>query len=436
MKLLGACVLGVLSLPAFAATNVHVVQGGGNALQAAIDSAADGDTVLVRGGSYTSCSITGKGLTVVGDPAGAATVETLRIAGTSADQTCVVTGLHVRTPPLTTANAAPSCVVLTSCAGSVRLVELTNEILTPHSSPAVFVDACDDVALARCAFTGSRGVSVTGELAFVGTIPGAGLEALGSRVAAHECSIRGGDGNDGAYHTGTVPFFPFPPTNGATGAEVRPNTTFVAHAGELRGGDGGNGLPGHCHPLTGLPVAGGPAANGGDGLRTSAAASSHVLGASLVAGGRGVGVGGSICTSMPAIAGPDGVEGSASSGPLVVFPGSATTLACPTHVRSGHSIAMTIGGTPGDFAVLALSLRAGWELVPFYEGALLFGAPARRIPAGLVPGSGVLSLTLPAEVLPPGVLARPRHVQAFAREPSGAPRLGGFGVVTILDPSL
>jgi hypothetical protein len=72
MKLLGACVLGVLSLPAFAATNVHVVQGGGNALQAAIDSAADGDTVLVRGGSYTSCSITGKGLTVVGDPAGAA----------------------------------------------------------------------------------------------------------------------------------------------------------------------------------------------------------------------------------------------------------------------------------------------------------------------------------------------------------------------------
>lgn len=425
----------LLSLPAFALQSVHVVQSSGAALQTAIDSALDGDTVLVRGGSYTTCSISGKGLTVVSDPAGATTVQSVRISGTVAGQACVVSGLHVRTPALTAAPSSPSCIVLTSCAGSVRLEALTNQILTPHGTPAVYVEACDDVALARCTLTGSNGTSVTGDLVFFASIPGAGLEAVASRVAAHECSIRGGDGNDGSYFTQQIPYFPFPPTSGASGAEVRTSATLVANAGQLRGGDGGNGLPGHCNPSTGLPVAGGPAANGGAGLRAEATASAYVRDTSLVAGPGGSGVAGGVCTGMPATAGANGVAGSSSVGPLITFAGTATTLACPTHVRSGQSIPLAIGGTPGDSVIIASSRHARWELVPFYEGAVLFDVPVRRVPAGLIPGSGSLVLALTADALLPGELARVRHFQAFARTPSGATRLGSFGVVTILDPS-
>lgn len=429
------CAFAFLALPALASSNVHVVQSSGAALQTAIDSAADGDTILVRGGSYTTCSIVGKGLIVVSDPAGATTVEKLRISGTAAGQTCVVSGLHVRTPALTAAPASPSCIVLTSCAGSVRLESLTNQILTPHSSAGVFVDACNDVALARCNLAGSNGTAVTGDLVFFAAMPGAGIDANTSRVAAHDCSIRGGDGNDGRYFTGQIPFFPVPPTSGASGVEVRAGSTFVANGGQLRGGDGGNGLPGHCSPTTGLPVAGGPAANGGAASSTASTASSYVRGTSLVAGAGGSGVAGGICTGLPATAGANGNAGSTSVGPLVTFTGPATTLAGPTHVRSGQPLALTIGGAPGDSVIVALSLHPRWELLPAYEGAILFDVPVRRVAAGMIPGSGTLALTLTAEGLPSGELARVRHFQVFARTPSGATRLGSFGVVTILDPS-
>lgn len=426
-----------LAAPSFAVQTVHVVQGGGGALQAAIDAAADGDTLLVRAGMYTGCSITAKGLSVVSDAPGATLVDTVRVTGTAATQPVVVSGFHVRTPALVAGPPqTPSCVVLTNCAGSVRLVELTNQILTPHSSTAVHVEACDDVALARCAMTGSSGTSVTGSLSLTAIRPGPGLTVIGSQVAAHDCVLRGGDGNDGFYFTQQIPFFPFPPTPGAPGADVRAGSVLALNAGQCAGGQGGNGLPGHCSPSFGTPVAGGPAADGGPGLATEALAQSYTLGTALQGGAGGVGIGGANCSGMLASAGAPGNPGAATSGPLTTFTGTPGTFAGPTRARSGQPMPFTVTGAPGDAVYLAFSFDSQWQLIPALEGVYLFGAPARRALLGVIPGSGSLAVSLPAEVLPAGVLALERHIQVITRDQAGALQLGSFGVVTILDPSL
>jgi pectin methylesterase-like acyl-CoA thioesterase len=61
-----------LALSAAALADVHVVDasGGGDftTLQAAVNAAADGDTLLVRSGSYDGFLLTGKGLSIVAEP--------------------------------------------------------------------------------------------------------------------------------------------------------------------------------------------------------------------------------------------------------------------------------------------------------------------------------------------------------------------------------
>src|SRR5690348_4163409 len=81
--------------PASAFQVVHVVQpGAAAAIQAAVDSSSDGDVVLVHAGTYGSVRITNKSLSLIADPQGSVTVDSLTIDTISSARTCTVSGLR------------------------------------------------------------------------------------------------------------------------------------------------------------------------------------------------------------------------------------------------------------------------------------------------------------------------------------------------------
>src|SRR6188474_1656426 len=87
-----------LSTPALALGQVHVVDanGGGDFadIQPAVDAAGEGDVILVRGGHYSSFSVSGKDLVIVAETGATPAVDgALRARNLIASQTLVISGL-------------------------------------------------------------------------------------------------------------------------------------------------------------------------------------------------------------------------------------------------------------------------------------------------------------------------------------------------------
>lgn len=417
-----------LASPALAFQSVHVVSGGsGSALQDAIDAAASGDTVLVHGGSFSAASIQGKSLTLIAEPALGTQVGIVAIGALAANQRCVVAGLDV------VPSATSPAITVIGCSGSVRLEGLCAVAAANSSSDGLVVAASTDVACVASQLSAGSQIPSPGPNPTPSFAPGRGVVCQSSQLALYDCTVSGGDGQ--SDHFINTFFATSGAGVGGSALECDASSTVLASRSSFSGGEGGLGRALACvHLPCGLAPT--PGANGGAGVLAAAGANVTVLDcvAQGGAGGSG-GSGGQCCPQTTWPNGANGTPGAAEQGAVTHLAGAGTTLVAPSAVRVGNPVALSVLGTPGDTIFLAVSSQTRFAFDPFYSGVFLFGPAARRSSFGLVPGSGVLNVSIPVGTLPSGAQSAVRYLQVLARDPSGQLRLGSPAILTVLDPA-
>lgn len=412
-----------LALSVSAHAGVWVVDefGGGDFLriQPAVNAASDGDTILVKAGSYPGFEVIDKALTITAELAATVDVEgSARVFDLSASKTVVLAGL--------------ACVGVSGgglneygfyaedCTGSVRVERCTflgADGTTGHRDGTDGARAvrCVDIAFSAIDSTGGRGLYAYWE----GDPPpdprgngGMGLLVLDSNASVFTSTLRGGDGVE-----------PPSPSNyqdsgghGGDGLRVM-SPTIPASATTLIGSEctGGNGADGG--PSDGLlPSWGG---DGGNGIRVESGLA-RVLGALTSGGVGGWGWWEFGMTHFPATDGAHGLGQAGDPGDFEAITGSPRALATVAPVREGDTLDLSFSGVPGDRVTLLVGLDARTqEYLPAWHATRLVQAPGSKAksirPIGVIPASGTLDVSLPVFDLGYGVEARTLHLQALFR---------------------
>ena len=386
-------------------------------IQAAVDAAADGDTVLVKSGSYGGFSV--EALLV----SGGVRVASLQARHTVLLDRLVVLGGHDGV-------AAGHALHVTGCAGPVRVQQCTLRGASgiasvdplpgchvagqPDGRHGALVDASPDVALTGCSLEGGTGSTlwdsdchVFGGAVYFGGTPGAGLAAVASTVGLSNCTLLGGDSGTGSYTE--------PGGHGASGASGA--SLVLTHCTGV-GGDGGDSLDGI------FPALGG---QGGHGLFVTGTSAAWVLDGSFAGGVQGDGW-----------AGPGGAVSAPVVDPahVVSWPGFGKSVGFVKVLREGQTTPLTVTGVPGEAALVLASLPTLGALIPKAKGQLLLhpGALVGPVSLGVLTGPA-LSLDLTVPPLPGGLDAVGVYLQAVLLAP-GTQTLSAWGHLTLLDESL
>ncbi len=382
-------------------------------IQAAVDAAVDGDTILVRPGQYPEFVIDAKALVVVADGApvmvgmGSYAVPyplPVRVRNLAAGQAVVVRGL-----------TTVAGVTVTSCAGPVWFDRLVTVDPTQHyqcqgqqgAKPGASVTSSLAVTFTRCTLQAESGWSQ----AFSPAIGGIGLAAFGSGVQLYDCVLRGGVGASNVNLTGT---------SGGPGMLVSNGSTLTVSACTIQGGAGG---------LNFGPVCTAAHYVGGAGVLFTGSGGTLYSLESTAVGGRA-----NLTTLCPGLYGPAGpaIDGSGTIVPLFGF---ARHLQSTSPVRGGETLTFTLEGRPGEVPMLLVS----GEHVPLpltsYSGVLLTGLPLLETFAlGALPASGTATLAFPVPNVGALVGAVTLYAQSLFVDAPGI-WLGAGATVTLLDAS-
>jgi hypothetical protein len=375
-----------------------------NAVQPAIDAAADGDTLLLMyiDGPPADWVIDGKSLVIVKHP-------------------------NMGTAPFR------SCVIRNLAAGqSVALVNLASDTLA--AQPLSIHDNQGNVWLQGCSLKGgapgSAAVDIRASAAvhffdvfvvgwpttFQGPlsgVPGAGaLRIESSSVEIDGSQLWGGNG--------------FSKSPGAPGALSAGADALVIESGELL--------------LSNALVNGG---NGGSESAPFAPCASYAPGGSGVVLGAGQPLvharkvtaqgGGHLCFGAPTA--PAVVV---NSGAIDVLPPTLRSLAFTWEMPVFEAPGWTFGlfAPAGEYAFYGISGAPAWGYVPAWSGVLAVApTPVIRF-AGVVPASGVLYKTADLPALPPGVALQLYYQPAFVDPTTGALALGKPQLALLLDDGL
>ena len=212
----------LLALPPAALQQVHVVDDDGGpglnatSIQAAVDAASEGDSILVRDGAYGRFEVVGKSLSIVGDvapdadrppvftgvsscsPGACTTNYAIRVRDTSDEQQVVLSNLETRAfwkavsvSPFSQVAFAPIALVVADAAGPI----LTQAVGTSgefDSAGVLYISRSDRVVCIDSSFLGTTGPDETqgGEQQ-----PGvAGGTVVNSTLALFDCSLIGSSG--------------------------------------------------------------------------------------------------------------------------------------------------------------------------------------------------------------------------------------------------
>lgn len=330
----------LLVTPVAAQGDVHVVDfadGPGadfTDLSVAIDSAADGDVLLVRSGLYSIFNtLDGRSLTIAGDGPFVQVSGLLAVQNLDADQRVVMRGLELKFP------------------GEVELLNNDGIVWIEDCLIAADIDGSSPFGAVHA--VGSRLVlqnsHVEGSMqyGFHATPPTAGLYLVDSTVTVSGGSIRGGTGVDTT----------FPDLPGAAGIHME-GSTLSASGSAIDGGS-----------ATTQP--------GGPGIEAFAG-SSVALRDTPVAGGAGAPAGTAVTADL----------GSA----VVTVPGGAHSLTSTATPRTGETLAVTASGAQGDGVLLLAGI--GPALAPLGPaGSLLLVDPTPpflSVVLGTLPAGGTL----------------------------------------------
>lgn len=334
--------VGLLAASAHADVTVLGKPGLGSftSIQAAIDAASDGDTLLVGAGSYNgNFTIDAKSLTLLGSGVvqvnGKARVQNLAAKGLVA-----LVELRVTGPQLNASGAPLHALELTNCAGDLRVQDCTIVGGKPNSSffgtgtcgDAVVVTNSPRVMLAKSSLTGGYAGFFSGYQAIRG---GNGVTSTNSALALWDCTVTGGRGSDETWDSGG---------DGGDGLVLQGWGAFVS-GGALKGGTGGGG------DYIGCTTSG----NGGDGV-VATGAQLRLLGVTPVGGGKG--------SFGPCGLGQDGEPIVESNAVVDVLPGLAREFTCEDRVADGGALTWSFEGEPGDRVFMLQSATPTFQLVP------------------------------------------------------------------------
>lgn len=229
-----------LAYPSFASVIVVDDSGGADFTQvsAAVAAAADGDTILVKAGTYdTPYTIQSKSLTIVAELGATVAVQSIFTGPVLSivrllrpHQRVVIRGLD---GPL----------ALVENAGSVRVEDgrlrgVTGQCIFPGAGlpggAGAMVSNCASVAFARCELTGGDGAQLFIPGVFdCCTAGGPGLSAAGSSIALYQTTLAGGPG--GGHCPGGAPLLQ---VGGSVAQGLAPAHSFSATS-PLRQNQGG-----------------------------------------------------------------------------------------------------------------------------------------------------------------------------------------------------
>ncbi len=362
----------LLLAPALAAQNqVWVVDVGAGpgadftAIDPAVQAAADGDVVLVRGGTYASFAVDAKAVAVVADAGANVTVQgTVVVRNLGFQQTVELRGLSLQDWPL-----LPPVLSLRDSVGRIWIEDCAIDGVSAAPEPLgtlVDVVQCPDVAFQRCTLRG-------GALGF----GGAGCDAIRideARVLLLSCTVEGGS-SPGLQVVATWP--------GRDAVSLSSGSAFL-YACSVTGGRGRDGtfVGANCSP----GMAGGAGLSAAEG-----ALFTHI--ATTFAGGAG-GTGGAGLFG-PCPDGPDGAPlALAPTSTQIALSGAAHSFSLSSPVREGLTATGSIqAAPPGALAFLLVSVDAFYVEVPALLGAIVVSPVGLAIlPLGPTDASGALPL--------------------------------------------
>jgi hypothetical protein len=419
LRVLARTVVGiVLAAPSLHAGGARIVEAPGlppfTDLQAAVDAASDGDSILVAGGTYAGFTIPAKSLRVVGVPG-----QTVRIAGTVTVQGLPASG-HVLLSGLTvTGRTLPGVsepgLVVTACAGDVRVEACAlsggvgddpDWLEFGDGGHGVVLQASLRVAFAHCTLAGGQGGGDSSTCYdCTGGDGGLGVRVNQSTPAFYQCTLIGGAGGAAGTQGGT----------GGAGARLLNGWMFAAGS-SFTGGRGGAGWD--------FIVAFG--GDGGDGLVVDSTGEAQLLDCAYVAGEGG------LCFAFPQNSGQPGAP-QGGAGTFDEVPGRARALQTFRLVLDDGSLQVAVTGEPGDEVWVRVGRRPLFRPQPTLPGVhLLYPPPVPVVPAGVIPASGQLLLSLSAPELVADV-DRLLYLQGFGRDASGVGWLGSPMHALVLD---
>jgi hypothetical protein len=365
-------------------------------IQPAVDIAADGDTILVRSGTYKGFTITNKGIAVVADTNAQVAFAPLSVASV---QTCAnyqavaLRGLHGALR-LTASNLAgplwiEDCDFVDFSFGSTL--------------SGIEVTSCASVVIHR---TNARGLKGFG---FLDLTPGMGLSSKQSNVFAFDSTFQGSDGFwIGMWGFGTM---------GGAGASFDGGSIYAAGS-TFKGGQGGSA------PQSGPPKPGG---NGGPGLSGTASAVGSTLDCQFIGGPAGFGTA------------PGGQPGPplAFGGQLTQIPGLAYHYSVASPIREQQLLRFHFDGAAAADVYLFVGVDPGLSIyIPGVWGPLFLDLVGIQIvPLGSLP-AGASSVAFPVGNLPPTVSAFELWTQPLFTDPTFSfLQIGPPSEVTVLDSS-
>ena len=347
-----------LSTPALAQLPIVVddVAGPGvdyTSLQAAVDAAGAGDSILVKPGTYAGFTIDGKTIRMGADvPSSVDVTSQVAVRNVAEDQFVALKGLSiVTTTPMS----------ISSCDGAVQIedcVIAATGIALFESIVALSVSGCDEVILVDCFVDGGDFISAL-------QAGGTGLTASNSGLSIWDSQLFGG-----TYFTGVA---------GTSGAFLSDCDLF-ASGSTFTGGEGGPGDPDTGNPFQ--PCTDGAA--GGAGLTaTSPIPRTYTLIECTLTGGAGGPSTNPACNV--------GSAGPASDLTSVILDEPAIAarhydLTFP--IVQGVPGQVVFDGQPGDLVWTIYSLGADSREFPLFLGTLALADPLKYVYFGTIPGSG------------------------------------------------
>lgn len=346
-------------------------------LQAAVDRAIDGETLLVAQGNYDGFSIDGKSVAILAAPNGPVAIEgTIEISNLPLGGWVVLGGLDVTGAMRPAPYPSDPALRAISNLGHVRAQQCefnggagalsTSSGWLDHGAGghgALVIDS-SRVVFSDCTLAGGNGGSQnSGNYESTGGAGGRGLDSQQSRVVLYDSVLRGGRGGSAGSEGG----------DGGDACYVL-GLYAVASGASFTAGSGGNAWDF-------LPY---EAGDGGNGVYVEANAQAQLLDCDMAGGAGGM------CWQCPT----HGSNGAGSAGPGTVglVPGAARTLLAAPTVSERSLWSVTATGVPGDVVRIAYSDAPSFGVPSPPAGALLipFGSPEMRSVSAVIPASGVV----------------------------------------------
>ena len=367
------------------AQSVLVVQadGGGDyaTLQAAIDAAVTGDTILARPGQYAGFTIDGfltgpRDVTLVGDGPGVEVVGSAIVRNVAAPSHVTLKGLQLMPESGTPLELWDSTglIRIEDCEVEPMLPPPLGDLIPASGQYGARIESCLSVTVSDCRIRCGQ---------YSGNFGGHGLYSVASKVYLFDSDVSGSL----VYHGVDV------------GAGLRAVDSYVrASGGSFVGANGVNG----SEVDVGLWITCTDGADGGPGVHfegTTLLKHALVTHDTGIHGGAGGWPGGEACSAGDP--GPDSILVGVKHSELdLAWPARSYDITSP--VRAGEVGTFTFEGTPGELCWAMFALAPATVTAPGFTGVLALDDPLKPIYLGAVPASGVLQKPIVVS-LPPGM---------------------------------